>query len=114
MRELEKEGRSKQSVQEEWKPAAEKKLRLQLVVSEMVKREKVEATQEELDGRVQADAEARGISFEQAKEIYTKNHLYDYLSFDIKNEKLYDQLLSSAKRQKGKKVKLLDLLGGNY
>jgi trigger factor len=114
LRELEKEGRSRQSVQEEWKPAAEKKLRLQLVVSEMVKRENVEATQEELDGRVKADAEARGISFEQAKEIYTKNHLYDYLAFDIKNEKLYDQLLSSARRQKGKKVKLLDLLGGNY
>jgi trigger factor len=114
LRELEKEGRSKQSVQEEWKPAAEKKLRLQLVVSEMVKRENLEATQEELDGRVKADAEARSISFEQAKEIYTKNRLFDFLSFDIKNEKLYDRLLDSGKRSKGKKVKLLDLLGGNY
>jgi trigger factor len=114
LRELEKEGRSKQSVQEEWKPAAEKKLRLQLVVSEMVKREKLEATQEELDGRVKADAEARSISFEQAKEIYARNRLDDYLAFDIRNEKLYDRLLSTGKRRKGKKVKLLDLLGGNY
>ena len=81
LRELEKEGRSKQSLQEEWKPAAEKKLRLQLVVSEMVKLESIQATQEELDGRVKADAEARSISFEQAKEIYTKNHLYDFLAF---------------------------------
>jgi trigger factor len=114
LRELEKEGRSKESVQEEWKPAAEKKLRLQLVASEMVKREGIQASQEEMDSRVKADAEARSISFEQAKEIYTKNRLYDYLSFDIRNEKLYDQLLASGKRQKGKRVKLLDLLGGNY
>ncbi len=114
LRELEKEGRSKQSLQEEWKPAAEKKLRLQLVVSEMVKREKIEASQEELDGRVKADAEARSISFEQAKEIYTKNHLYEFLAFDLKNEKLYELLLGSGKSRKGKKVKLLDLLGGNY
>jgi trigger factor len=114
LRELEKEGRSKQSVQGEWKPAAEKKLRLQLVVSEMVKRENLEASQEELDGRVKADAEARSITFEQAKEVYTKNHLFDFLSFDIKNEKLYDLLLESGKRKTGKKVKFLDLLGGNY
>jgi len=52
------------------------------------------------------------ITFEQAKEIYTKNHLYDFLSFDIKNEKLYDRLLESGKRKTGKKVKFLDLLGG--
>ncbi len=114
LRELEKEGRSKESVQEEWKPAAEKKLRLQLAVSEMVKREGIQASQEEMDSRVKADAEARSISFEQAKEIYTKNRLYDFLAFDIRNEKLYDQLLASGKRQKGKQVKLLDLLGGNY
>ena len=114
LQEMAKEGRSKESVQEEWKPAAEKKLRLQLAVSEMVKREGIQATQEEVDSRVQADAEARSISFEQAKEIYTKNRLLDFLSFDIKNEKLYDQLLASGKRRQGKKVKLLDLLGGNY
>jgi len=114
LQELAKEGRSKESVQEEWKPAKEKKLRLQLAVSEMVKREGIQAAQEEVDSRVQADAEARSISFEQAKEIYTKNRLLDFLSFDIKNEKLYDQLLASGKRRQGKKVKLLDLLGGNY
>lgn len=114
LQEMAKEGRSKESVQEEWKPAAEKKLRLQLAVSEMVKREGIQATQEEVDSRVQADAEARSISFEQAKEIYTKNRLLDFLSFDIKNEKLYDQLLASGRRRQGKKVKLLDLLGGNY
>jgi len=114
LQELAKEGRSKESVQEEWKPAKEKKLRLQLAVSEMVKREGIQAAQEEVDSRVQADAEARSISFQQAKEIYTKNRLLDFLSFDIKNEKLYDQLLASGKRRQGKKVKLLDLLGGNY
>jgi trigger factor len=114
LKELAKEGRSKQSLQEEWRPAAEKKLRLQLAVSEMVKREGLQASEEEVNSRVQADAEARSITFEQAKEIYTKNRLLDFLSFDIKNEKLYELLLSSGKRKPGKKVKILDLLAGNY
>jgi trigger factor len=114
LKELEKEGKSKESVQQEWKPAAEKKLRLQLAVSELVKKEGLQASEEEVNGRVQADAEARNITFEQAKEIYTKNRLLEFLAFDIKNEKLYDQLLTAGRPKKGKKVKFLDLVQGNY
>jgi len=114
LKELEKEGKSKESVQQEWKPAAEKKLRLQLAVSQMVKKEGIQASEEEVNGRVQADAEARSITFEQAKEIYTKNRLLEFLAFDIKNEKLYDQLLTAGRPKKGKKVKFLDLVQGNY
>lgn len=114
LKELAKENKSKESVQEEWKPAAEKKLRLQLAVSEMVKKENLQASEEEVNGRVQAEAESRSMTFEQAKELYAKNRLLDFLAFDIKNEKLYDLLLASGKAKKGKRVKFLDLVQGNY
>jgi trigger factor len=114
LRELAKEGKSKESVIEEWKPAAEKRLRLQLVVAEMAKRENIEVSEEEMASRVQADAEARNITFEQAKEMMSKNNLMEYIRFDLKNEKLYDHLLASGKLKKGKTVKFLDLAQGNY
>jgi trigger factor len=114
LREVAKEGKSKESVLEEWRPAAEKRLRLQLLVAEMAKRENIEVSEEEMAGRVQADAEARNITFEQAKEMMTKGNLMEYIRFDLKNEKLYDHLLASGKPKKGKTVKFLDLAQGNY
>jgi len=114
LRELAKQGKSKESVLEEWRPAVEKKLRLRLAVLEMSKRENIEVNEEELASRVQADAEARNITFEQAKEMMTKANLMDYVRLDLKNEKLYDHLLASGRPKKGRKVKFLDLIRGNY
>jgi len=114
LRQLEKDGRSKEDVLNEWRPAAEKKLKLQLVVSEMVKREGIELEDKELDSRVQQAAEAQNVSFEQAKDAMTRNRYLDFLKYDLKNEKLYDRLLDGGRQKKGKKVKFLDLVQGNY
>jgi hypothetical protein len=46
--------------------------------------------------------------------MMSKNNLMEYIRFDLKNEKLYDQLLASGRRKKGKTVKFLDLTQGNY
>ena len=64
--------------------------------------------------QVQQAAEAENISYEEAKEAMTRNRYLDFLRFDLKNEKLYDLLLESGTRKKGKKVKFLDLVQGNY
>jgi trigger factor len=114
LRQLEKDGKSKQDVLNEWRPGAEKKLKLQLAVSEMVKREGIELEDQELDSRVQQAAEAENISFEEAKQAMTRNRYLDFLRFDLKNEKLYDLLLEGGTRKKGKEVKFLDLVQGNY
>jgi trigger factor len=114
LRQLEKDGRSKQDVLNEWRPAAEKKIRLQLVVSEMVKKEGITLEDKELDSRVQQAAEAQNVSFEQAKEAMARNRYLEFLQYDLKNEKLYDRLLEAGRAKKGKKVKFLDLAQGNY
>jgi trigger factor len=114
LQELEKEGKSKEALLEEWRPAAERKLRLQLAVGQMVKQENIELAEEEIDSRVQAEAEAQNLSLEEAKQAMLKNNYLEYLKFDLKNEKLYDLLLQGGVKQKGKKVKFLDLVRGNY
>ena len=54
------------------------------------------------------------ISFEEAKERMSRNNSLEFLKYDLKNEKLYDILLESGTGKKGKKVKFLDLVQGNY
>jgi trigger factor len=114
LQQLETEGRSKEQIQEEWRTGAEKKLKLQLVVNEMVKQEAIELEDKEIDERIQREADAQNISFEEAKETMIRNNYLEYLKYDLKNEKLYDILLEASTRKKGRKVKFLDLVQGNY
>jgi trigger factor len=114
LRQLEADGRSKEQIQEEWRAGAEKKLKLQLVVNEMVKQEGIELEDKEIEERIQREADAQNMSFEEAKETMKRNNYLDFLKYDLKNEKLYDILLENATRKKGKKVKFLDLVQGNY
>jgi trigger factor len=114
LRQLQSEGRSKEQILEEWRPSAEKKLKLQLVVNEMVKQEGIELEDKEIDERVQKEAEAQNMSMEEARQAMQRNNYLEFLKYDLKNEKLYDILLDTGTRKKGKKVKFLDLVQGNY
>ena len=114
LRQLEAEGRSKEQIQDEWRAGAEKKLKLQLVVHEMIKQEAIELEDKEIDERIQSEAEAQNMSLEEAKGMMERNNYLDFLKYDLKNEKLYDLLLESGTGKKGKKVKFLDLVQGNY
>ena len=114
LRELEKDGKSKAELLEGWREAVEKKLKLQLVVSEMVNREKIEIDEAEVDKRVEEEAEAQKMSVEDARQAMERNNYLPYLRRDLKNEKLFELLLESGVRKKGKKVKFLDLVQGNY
>jgi trigger factor len=114
LRQLEAEGRSKEQIQGEWRSGAEKKLKLQLVVNEMVKQEAIELEDKEIEERIQEEAEAQNMSLEEAKSTMARNNYIDFLKYDLKNEKLYDILLETGTAQKGKKVKFLDLVQGNY
>jgi len=111
---MEKEGKSKEEILAGWREAAEKKLKLQLAVSEMVNREKIEVDEAELDRRVQQEAEGQKMSVEDTRQAMERSNYLPYLRVDLKNEKLYDLLLESGVRKKGKKAKFLDLAQGNY
>ena len=111
---LEKEGKSKDEFVESWRESAEKRLKLQLLVSEMVSREKIEVDAAELDSRVEEQALAQKMSVAETREAMERSDYLPYLRVDLKNEKLYDLLLESGSRKKGKAVKFLDLAQGNY
>ncbi|GAG05254.1 unnamed protein product, partial [marine sediment metagenome] len=114
LQQLETEGKSKEQILDEWRAGAEKKLKLQLVVNEMVKQEGIELEEKDIEERIRKEADTQNISFEEAKETMNRNNYLEFLKHDLKNEKLYDILLDGGPRKKGKKVKFLDLVQGNY
>jgi trigger factor len=114
LQELDKQGKSKDELLESWREAAEKKLKLQLAVSEMVNREKIEVEEAELVKRVEQEADSQKMSVEDTRQAMERSNYLPYLRVDLKNEKLYDLLLEAGVPKKGKKVKFLDLAQGNY
>ena len=111
---LQKEGKSKEDLLKEWQGASERKLRLRLAVSRMVELEKIQVSEEEVDGEVRKTADARRLNFAELKEGMKKHNALDLVAYDLKNEKLYDLLLENAVKKKGKEIKFLDLAQGNY
>jgi trigger factor len=111
---LKQENKSKDDFLEEMKPASERRIKLQLIVGKLVETEKIEISDEETDAQVRKEAEARNISFEDAKASMSQNNYLEYIVQDLKNEKLYDLLLESATAKKGKSIKFLDLAQSNY
>ena len=44
----------------------------------------------------------------------SQNNYLEYVTQDMKNEKLYDLIMAAATSKKGKSVKFLDLAQSNY
>ncbi len=110
---LEVQGRSRDELLDEWRPSAEQNIRTQLIVEELLNREDVEATDDEVDEEIKRLAEGSNLSFEDAKEHLQQNGYLDSIKRDIRTRKLFDRLMEQSKVKKGKKVELLDVLGGN-
>ncbi|MCD6120735.1 MAG: trigger factor [Spirochaetales bacterium] len=111
---LEADGKTKENILEEWKPASEKGLKEALVIRELIEREKIEVSDEEADEEIKTEAERNNMAFEDLKARFTNNRLMENLKDDIAKNKLFDLLIKNAVITGKKKVKYLDLQQGNY
>lgn len=110
---LEKQGKKVEDLRAEWTPSAEKRARLQLVISEIAKRESISVEESDLEAEIARVAGDRKVEPGALKEDLAKNNLMDYMKSNLRVEKLYDHLLSKTTRAKGEKRKVLDILQGN-
>ena len=110
---LEQQGKKMEDLREEWRPTAEKRARLQLVISEIAKRESIAIEDADLDQEISRMAEQRKVSTEELKESLSRNKLVDYVRSNLRMDKLYDFLLSKTTMKAGEKRKVLDILQGN-
>ena len=107
------QGKSKESLLEEWTPQAEQSLKSRLLVNRIIEKEGLEVAEEELDEEMKKQAEANDMSFDQVKEQYSQSNYMDYLKNDILDRKAYDLIIENADIKEGKKVKFLDLMNEN-
>jgi trigger factor len=110
---MEKQGKSIEDLRTEWQPAAEKRARLQLVISEIARRENISVEEADLEAEISRVAVDRSVAPEELKADLAKNDLMDYMKSNLRVEKLYDHLLSKTTRAKGEPRKVLDILQGN-
>jgi FKBP-type peptidyl-prolyl cis-trans isomerase (trigger factor) len=94
-------------------PAAEKRARLQLVISEIGKRESIEIDEAEMDAEIARMAESRQVEAGELRESLSKQNLIGYMKSNLKVDKLYDYVLSKTSIRKAGSKKVLDILAGN-
>ncbi len=107
------QGKAVEDIRKEWTPAAEKRARLQLVVTEIARREGIAIEDSDLEAEIARMAEERKVAPEELKESLTKNNLVDYMRSNLRMDKLYDFLLSKTTVRTAEKRKVLDILQGN-
>ncbi|MBN2533872.1 MAG: trigger factor [Spirochaetales bacterium] len=114
IKELEKQGKTKEKVLEEWKPKVEEGICSALIVEKMIELEKIEVTEEEINTEMEKLAQYQNSTIEVMKDYYEKNNLMSNLETMLSRKKLFDLLLSKAEIKKGKKIKYVDLMQENY
>jgi len=107
---LQLQNKGKEDLMEEWRESAEKSIKSYLVISKLTEEEKIEVSDEELDGEIKGQAEASKMTFEETKEYLQKNGMTEYLRNDLTTRKLFEALLKETTVKEGKKLSFLDLV----
>ncbi len=81
---------------EEWRPAAEREVRLGFLLPEIAKAHSIEASQEEVDQRLKELAERGGQSIGELKKAYRERGLLDSLHASLVDERVVEFLVSAA------------------
>ena len=111
---LESNGRTREQLFDEWRPRVERRLKLMLLVDKLADEEKIEVSDEDLDAELEKRAKERNTDAASLKQQYEQANMLRMLRTDVRNERLYDQLLEASELKKGKKLSYLDLVQGNY
>jgi trigger factor len=110
---FEAQGKSKDSVLEEWRPKAEVNLKTQLCIQKMIENEKITASDEEMDTFFEEQAPKTSMKGTELKDYYTNNGLLETARHDIQQKKLFDQILAGSTFTEGKEISFSDALKGS-
>ena len=110
---LTSQGRSKEALLEEWKPASAKSIKTRLIINEIAEKEKLEASDEDVEKELERQAELRGSTVEEVRDLFEKNNSMEYLKRDVTDRKVFDLVLADAKISKGEKSTYVDLVNKN-
>lgn len=110
---LQLQGRSRETLFQDWRPNAEKSLKVRLLIEKMIETEKIEASEDEIDSLLKTQGEGSSMKFDELKDYYKKNNLLDMVGHDVKEKKLFDAVLAKNTLTKGRKLNFMDAMQGN-
>lgn len=113
MKILASSGKTYEDLMNDWRPEIEKSLKSRLIVEEIVKELKIEASDEDIEKEIETMAAGMNMDIAEVKKHYEQENMKEYLREDIKERKVFDSMIAEAKLKKGKKQKYLDLMDNN-
>jgi trigger factor len=102
-------GQTKEAMVAEWKPEAEKLLKSRVIVEILLKDREITVTPEDVEAEYVRMAEGASVSVDEVKKHYADPRKKEYLIDDIKEQRLYGQLLEKCTLTKGAKTAFADL-----
>ena len=101
------------SIEEQWRPSAEKDLHSRLIVEKLVEDQHIEASDEDMERELERIAADSGSPPEEVKKYYSEPNAAEYLKENIKENRFFDMLLAENNIKAGSKVNYLDVIANN-
>lgn len=105
-------GQTKEAMLEEWRKDSEKALKSRVIVELLFKERDITISPDDVEAEYTRIAESSGISVEEIKKHYADMRAKEYLIDDIKEQRLYTQLLEKCTLTKGAKKTFAEIF--NY
>lgn len=102
-------GQTKDAMLKEWRAEAEKMLKSRVIVELLLKDREITVTPEDVEAQYEKMAQGGGITVDEVKKHYADPRKKEYLIDDIKEQRLYAQLLENCTLSKGAKTAFADL-----
>jgi len=110
---LQMQGKTREEIFEEWRPAATERLKKSLITQELIKREEITVSPEEAEEQIRQDAAERNTDADRVLEFYRSNNMLSHLQHELAERKLFDHLLEQSTIKPGKAIKYMDLIKEN-
>ncbi|MFO8043849.1 MAG: trigger factor, partial [Alkalispirochaeta sp.] len=110
---LQMQGKTRDEIFEEWRPAAIERIKRSLLVQKMIENEGIEVSEEDAEEEIRKDASERSADPDQIIEYYKSQGMLNYVQQEIAERRMFDKVLEESKVKKGDKISYVDLLGEN-
>ncbi len=102
------QGQTKEDMMVTWREPAEKSVRMQLVEVALIKEQKIEVSDDEVDAELKEVPLQEGQTFEEVKSFYQQQGYFEMVRNNLEARKLGDYLMKENSIKKGKKVSLTE------
>jgi trigger factor len=100
-------------IEKNWRETAIKSLHARFIVETLVKEQRIEASDADVEQELAQAAAETGRPLEEVKQQYAEGKLMDYVRESIREKRLFDLLLAENKINLGSRVNFVDVMGNN-